>query len=98
MFHPDVVKPATLGYGYPWQSRHASFLSNAIERNRTLPAEILNALRVVLNHSYQWGRVEHIVSGQVAHFKSLVELATFITQVLSSAAEASAPSAESHDP
>jgi hypothetical protein len=45
-----------------------------------------------------WGRVEHIVSGQVAYFQSLAELATFITQVLSSAAKASAPSAESHDP
>ena len=45
-----------------------------------------------------WGRVEHIVSGQVTYFHSLAELAAFLTQVLSGATEASAPSAESHDP
>jgi hypothetical protein len=45
-----------------------------------------------------WGRVEHIVSGQVAHFQSMAELVTCITQVLSSATEASESSVESHAP
>jgi hypothetical protein len=45
-----------------------------------------------------WGRVEHIVSGQVASFQSVAERAIFIIQVLSSATEESDPFAESHDP
>jgi hypothetical protein len=45
-----------------------------------------------------WGRVEHIVSGQAAYFQSLVELETFMVQILSRATEASEPLAESNEP
>jgi hypothetical protein len=45
-----------------------------------------------------WDRVQHTVSGQVAYFQSMAELVTCITQVLSSATEASESSAASHDP
>jgi hypothetical protein len=44
------------------------------------------------------GRVEHLVSGQAAYFQSMVDLTTFIVQVLSSATEESASSAAHNDP
>jgi hypothetical protein len=34
-----------------------------------------------------WGRVEHIVSGQVTYFQTTAELVQFMVQVLTSATE-----------
>jgi len=37
-----------------------------------------------LAQGYCTGRVEHVVSGQAAHFQSLEELVAFMTEVLTS--------------
>ena len=45
-----------------------------------------------------WGRVEHIVSGQMTYFQTVEELAQFIVHVLTSPTEPSQASDDLRDP